>query len=128
MGRNQGREEMNINELAIAIYRDALIKGWHTPKEEENQFIEMTCNNLHDEVSELHEAWRSNELHALCDKSDKMVTAGIRPLTCLEEELADILIRALEACAFQGVEPEDIISRKMAYNRTRPHRHGGKKS
>jgi NTP pyrophosphatase (non-canonical NTP hydrolase) len=123
------KEEMkDINELARQIYDDAKEKGWHPDDNNFDAFFERACNNLHDEISELHEAWRNNKLHELCDKAEKMRTSGIQPLNCLEEEMADIIIRCLDNCVTWGVDPLSVIERKMAYNKTREFRHGGKKS
>jgi len=41
-------------------------------------------------------------------------------------ELADIVIRALDAAGAWGIDLEAIIDEKLAYNITRGHRHGGK--
>ena len=117
-----------IYEIADAVYAQAQAKGWHSETETEDAFVERACNNLHDEVSELHEAWRNNHLRDLCDKAEKMAAAGIRPLTCLEEELADILIRVLDDSRKLGVDIQDAVLRKHAFNATRPMRHGGKRS
>ena len=117
-----------LTEIADAVHALALDKGWHNTEEDEDQFIERACNNLHDEISELHEAWRNNKLHALCDKSEAMVTLGVQPLTCLEEEYADILIRVLDNCRKLNVDIQSAVERKHAYNKWRPFRHGGKKS
>ena len=43
-------------------------------------------------------------------------------------ELADILIRVGDLAAAEGIDLERITRLKMAYNRTRPFRHGGKTS
>lgn len=43
-------------------------------------------------------------------------------------ELADIIIRVLDVCAYLGIDIEDAIADKMNYNEHRPHRHGGKRS
>jgi NTP pyrophosphatase (non-canonical NTP hydrolase) len=51
---------------------------------------------------------------------------GRRPLTCIEEELADIIIRTLDTAQAFGVDIDRAVTAKMAYNATRPHRHGGK--
>ncbi len=63
---------------------------------------------------------------ALCDKADKMIANGIHPLTCLEEELADILIRTLDTAHAFGIDIDRAVEAKMAYNATRGHRYGGK--
>ncbi|MEN0022011.1 MAG: hypothetical protein AAGC61_01930 [Microbacterium sp.] len=41
-------------------------------------------------------------------------------------ELADIVIRALDAAGAWGIDLESVIEEKLAYNVTRGHRHGGK--
>ncbi len=41
-------------------------------------------------------------------------------------ELADIVIRALDAAGAWNIDLEEIIEEKLAYNVTRGHRHGGK--
>ncbi len=119
---------ITLNEIADAVFEQAKISGWHDFAESEDAFVERACNNLHDEVSELHEAWRNNQLREPCDKAEKMDKASIIPLTCLEEEYADIVIRALDNCRRLGVDIQSAIERKHAYNKTRAYRHGGKRS
>lgn len=109
-----------LNEIADAVHFLAWNKGWHSTDESEDGFIERACNNLHDEISELHDAWRKNKLHTQCDKDIE--------LTCIEEEFADIIIRALDNCRRLGVDIQNAIEKKHAYNKTRPWRHGGKRS
>lgn len=117
-----------LKEIALAVHALAIEKGWHDEKETEDHFIERTCNNIHNEVSELHEAWRNGELHEWCDKAENMKKLGIEPLTCLEEELADIIIRALDSSMKLKIDILSAIKRKHQYNQTRSYRHGNKKS
>lgn len=119
---------MNVNEIAKMVHALAWEKGWHSEEESENHFVERACNNLHDEVSELHEAWRNNRLREQCDKSSRMREIGLEPLSCLEEEYADIIIRVLDNCEKLGVDIGSAVLRKHAYNKARPYRHGGKRS
>lgn len=42
------------------------------------------------------------------------------------DELADILIRVGDLAWLAGVDLEGAVSKKMAYNKTRQHRHGGR--
>lgn len=117
-----------LNEIADAVHKMAWEKGWHSHEEPEDAFLERACNNLHDEISELHEAWRNNVLRSPCDKADKMAQLGIVPLTCIEEEMADIVIRVLDNARKLGVDIQSAIERKHSFNASRPQRHGGKKS
>ena len=42
-------------------------------------------------------------------------------------ELADVVLRVMDYCAFYGIPLADIIIEKMVYNESRPHMHGDKK-
>ena len=117
-----------LNEIADAVHELAIKQGWFDDNPNEDVFIERVCNNLHDEISELHEAWRNGTLDDLCDKATKMTAAGIPVLTCVEEELADIVIRALDAARQLKVDIQWAVKVKHEFNATRPRRHGGKRS
>ena len=119
---------VSLKDLSEEVHNLAWEKGWHNKDEGEDALIERACNNLHDEVCELHEAWRNNQLHELCDKAEKMKAHGIEPLTCIEEEFADIFIRVLDNCLRLGVDIQSAVERKHAFNATRETRHGGKRS
>lgn len=119
---------MNLNDIADMVHQNAWDKGFHSKDETVDQHIERACNNLHDEVSELHEAWRNNRLMQRCDKAERMIELGLLPLTCAEEEFADIIIRTLDNMKKLGLDPQVAVMTKHKYNATRPHRHGGKRS
>lgn len=105
-----------LNALAIHVYGIAKSKGFH----EEPVPIAVACANLHGEVSELWEAYRRGLLDKPCDKKTAQT------LTCLEEELADIIIRALDTAEENGVDIGRAVMVKSAYNETRAHMNGGK--
>ena len=44
----------------------------------------------------------------------------------LKSELADIIIRVVDLAAALGMDMEHALTEKMAYNHTRPYRHGNK--
>lgn len=117
-----------INEVAYECYQRAYKSGWHEGDHERSILDRVAAftANTHAEVSELWEAARSGKLEDLCDKAEKMAEYELMPLTCMEEELADIVIRAFDFSTSIGVDIGSAIARKMSYNATRPHRHGGK--
>ena len=114
-----------LNRLRDHVHEVASNKGFHDP-DMEVQGMARYVANLHAEASELWEATRAGRLHEPCDKADKMVAVGIAPLTCAEEELADIVIRVLDTAKILGVDIGRAVALKDAYNQTRSHRHGGK--
>mgnify|MGYP003611382978 CR=1 FL=1 len=106
---------MKLNELRDKAYQNAIAKGFYdtgTP------CMSAYCSNLHGEVSELWEAHRKGMLLNQCDKPVA--------LTCLEEELADILIRCFDMAGALQINLDYAVAEKMRYNATRSYRHGGK--
>lgn len=41
-------------------------------------------------------------------------------------EMADVVLRVFDYCAYYGIPLGSLILRKMEYNASRPHMHGGK--
>jgi NTP pyrophosphatase (non-canonical NTP hydrolase) len=115
-----------INELAEDINNLAVSKGWHRTLPEEKDYIPTAIANLHGECSELWEAYRNKQLRNPCDKADKMKAAGLPEMTCLEEEVADIMIRCMDMAIRLNVNIGKAIINKHKFNATRPDRHGGK--
>ena len=121
MSKLTGGERMyNLNTLAKKINQTAHEKGFYDEKETTAAYMNRACANLHDEVSELHEAFRNGNLFKMTDKSIDM-TFG-------EEELADIIIRALDTSQELNIDINAAVSKKMEYNLSRPYRHGNKKA
>jgi len=115
--------QTTLNELAQIVHQNAKEKGFH-PKEHVRTFMANQCNNLHGEVSELWDAWRAGKQFEPCDKAAKMNQLGLYPLNCTEEELADVIIRALDLSARLNIDIDRAVVAKHAYNKTRPHLHG----
>lgn len=114
---------MSLNELRDAVHALAKEKGWYSFEgETRDQYIARCVASYHGEVSELWEAHRNHTWDAPCDKAAKMEV----PLTCAQEEMADIIIRVLDTCGFLGIDIAEAVNAKHAYNATREFRHGGK--
>lgn len=83
--------------------------------------------NIIGEMAEIWEAFRKDELDKPCDKAEKMKKLGLRPLTCKEEEAADVYIRVVQWIQDLGVEDiEECIYIKDQLNKAREYKHGGK--
>ena len=50
----------------------------------------------------------------------------IPPFSKMEEDLVDVIIRLLDFAGGTGLDIEGALAAKMAYNESRPYRHGGK--
>ena len=75
---------------------------------------------IHSEVSEALEAVRDGKL----DRYENPDRPG-KP-EGLPSELADIVIRVADLAGALGINLEDAIADKVAYNARRVHRHGGR--
>lgn len=106
----------DIDELANAVHDNAVRHGFHPDAELVQTFVANQCNNLHGEVTELWDAWRAGKQDEQCDKD-----IG---LTCTEEELADLVIRALDLSRRLSVDIVYVVNVKHEYNKTRPFKHG----
>lgn len=115
-----------LNDVANEVHLNAVDKGFHDFDESEAEFLTRTVANIHGEVSELWEAHRNNKLRSYCDKHEKMMALGMSPLDNCSEELADVIIRALDTAKRLGVDIGEAIATKHAYNKQRPWRHGSK--
>lgn len=115
----------DLNELADAVHENAIDHGFH-PVESIPIFIANQCNNLHGEVTELWDAFRAGKEEETCDKGEKLLELNLRVMTCQEEELADIIIRALDVSRRLQIPIVECINAKHEYNKTRPYRHGKK--
>lgn len=105
----------SLRELLREAYDIAKSKGWH---DTERSFPELIAL-MHSELSESLESYRDNEDAIVMRDDGKPDGYGI--------ELADAVIRVMDACEHLGLDLESLVMTKMAYNRTRPYRHGGKK-
>ncbi len=78
---------------------------------------------LHTEVSEAFEAFRQWGLE---DATEIMYSNTLPKPEGVGSEFADVLIRLIDMADRHGIDLVQEYHRKMAFNRTRPFRHGGK--
>jgi NTP pyrophosphatase (non-canonical NTP hydrolase) len=74
---------------------------------------------MHSELSEALEEYRNNPDNEIYTVNGKPEGIGI--------ELADCVIRIMDFCGQHKIDLALCMQVKMEYNKTRSHRHGGKK-
>lgn len=102
-----------IEEMQAEVYENNVAHGWF----EADRSVGDDVALLHTEVSEMFEAYRVTGLLPSTDfDTGKPEDFG--------SEVADVFIRLLDTCQRRGVDLRAEYERKMAYNRTRPYKHG----
>ena len=105
---------MTIEDLVTRCFKQADELGWHEKPITLSDMISL----IHSEASEGLESYRNHEPISWTDKGGK--PQG------LASEFADIVIRVGHYSQYLGIDLAYEIERKLQYNMSRGHRHGGK--
>jgi NTP pyrophosphatase (non-canonical NTP hydrolase) len=79
---------------------------------------------IHAEASEMLEAMRDNGGSCCIGEGGKGESSKLPGFSTVEEEAADLVIRLMDFAGGHGLRVGEAISAKLAYNLTRPHKHG----
>ncbi len=108
---------MTIRELCEQSHALALTKGWYEGKPRQIPELLMLIVS---ELAEALEEYRDGRA-----PTDTVIGKNGKP-EGFAIEVADAVIRIADMCGYLGIDLADAIETKHAFNRTRPHRHGGK--
>lgn len=108
---------MTLKELQKDVHQNAIDHGWWDG--EQRTFGELIAL-CHSELSEALEELRNGHAPKSYYMSFGGKPEGVGP------ELADTVIRILDMCGHYGIDLDEMIHLKHAYNKTRDYRHGGK--
>lgn len=102
---------MEIKTLVAKAHENAVKHGFWEPPLPFGTAIAL----IHSELSEALEEERNGnpDVWFACNESDNF-------------ELADAVIRIADLCGHLGIDLEEVIEIKMAYNEGRPYKHGKK--
>ncbi len=136
-----GLEYTSLNELADKVHDLAKEKGWYDPPKSFTEALMKVVGELseaEDEYAhgnEIAEVYFNNDIYGKHEyPSNDAVAPDINfPGTYLKPEgipveLADVLIRLLDTCAYYGIDIDSAVKLKHDYNKNRSYRHGGKKT
>ena len=99
-------------ELAQQAHALSVGKGWWEGDRNEAELIAL----MHAELSEALEGLRAGN-----PPSDH-----IPGFSSVEEEFADVILRIMDHAAARGCRVGEALEAKLAFNASRPRKHGGK--
>ena len=115
---------MQINDLVFEAHEAAKEAGWWDvgQKKTDIEAAMLAVTELAEFVEELRIPAKERDWS---ERRGRYVNPEGKPLGPLTE-IADAVIRLADLCGAKGWDLEGAILEKMAYNKTRGYRHGGK--
>lgn len=114
---------MTIQELCEQAHAASRAKGWYDTDGGKRNIGEL-ISLVHSELSEALEDWRNGDMETAYEATG----SGAQKPVGFASEMADVVIRVGDLCAYLGIDLERAIEEKMAFNTTRPYRHGNKRA
>lgn len=133
---------MEIKQLVEYAHENARQHGWHDNRRSFGELIALCHSELSEALEEHRDGLEPSDTYYECNKCS-CGPCNTRNDTnkhqmgvtyCLDawkpcgipSELADVVIRIADMCGMYGIDLEAAIAEKMAFNKTRPFKHGGK--
>lgn len=110
---------MNLDQLCVQAFETAKSKGFWEEQRAFGELLMLVCS----EAAEALEDYRHG--HGMTEVYYETGTNGLPKPCGIPTELADIVIRVAAMCGAYGIDLQAAVEEKLAYNATRPHKHGG---
>lgn len=104
----------SLTELAGIVHENSQAHGWW---DEPRNLLEIVAL-WHSELSEAVEEYRDGNPAEYDGEGGKPEGIAV--------ELVDCIIRILDYLGYTEIDVDAVMQRKMAYNKTRPYKHGKK--
>ncbi len=113
---------MNIDELVQQAHRTSIAKGWWIDEEPNiGEKLMLIVTEVAEAMEETRTAATINGVPLLNNTYIREGKPEGFPI-----ELADVVIRVADLCGHLNIDLTKALEVKLAYNKTRPFRHGGK--
>jgi NTP pyrophosphatase (non-canonical NTP hydrolase) len=118
---------LSLNTMRDAIYEDAVAHGlWEEVEKDSCELSEEEPPSEREAAYTFHRrVYAIKEVYFECDEA--LTAAEEEDWDGLQEELADVVIMAMSAAGYLGIDIDAAIRRKMEINKARPWKHEGEK-
>jgi hypothetical protein len=123
---------MDIKSIAVEIHQNACEHGWWESERDLPEVIALCHSELSEALEEYRKGrpmayvWRPADYPGYQEEDMSKWLPNEKP-EGIATEMVDCMIRILDYLEHKGVDVEEILQRKHAYNKGRTYRHGGKR-
>lgn len=118
---------MTLNDLCKHAHDAAMGKGWYERERELPELLMLAVSELSEALeADRNEKWTRYLAHGIQSGLGDCSVESFKMFfkDTVEDELADTFIRLADICGYYGIDIDSHIRAKMAYNETRPKKHG----
>ena len=117
---NELNSDSTLSEYQLAVAAVNEANGWFDSERTPGDEMMLLVSEISEAFEEIRDGRDTDEVYFTVDKN------GIDKPEGVPSELADLFIRLMDTCQRFNVNLATEVKRKLAYNATRGHRHGGK--